>query len=475
MAKLGFSPTNLAGISSDYSLHPFAERLTPLITETLSDLEQDKERRGTKLVSSFVVWLVLALSLRRDLSSSAVLNWMISGWRWLVCTLPKQLVSEGAISHARVRVGVEVFKRLFNKVIDTFKPLPADFYGRISVVFDGSTGTMPDSDLNCQKFGKAKSRRKSEKSAYPQLRWMSLLAVSSRLLLDVSYDASVGKGTGERTLMMKILKNLHYSNLLFLADAGLYSILMMYTIQEQGAAFLVKVSSHPPLPVEKVLPDGSYLSKMKGEIIDESRSNDTQKKWKKVEVAVRVIKYQIPGWRPCRIVTNLLDAKITAKELVIHYHKRWDIEICFDEIKTHQCATLRGKMPTLFRSKRPDLVEQELYAMMLSYNLIREMMLESIIPSMEDPLMLSFLECLQLIIEVIPQLSKPMSSQELECGYDYLFRLISESEIDRPRRKRINDRVVKVKMSKFKRKTSEHKSQSRDVYHSLQIVVPKSA
>jgi hypothetical protein len=103
------------------------------------------------------------------------------------------------------------------------------------------------------------------------------------------------------------------------------------------------------------------------------------------------------------------------------------------------------------------------------------MMLESIIPSMEDPLMLSFLECLQLIIEVIPQLSKPMSSQELECGYDYLFRLISESEIDRPRRKRINDRVVKVKMSKFKRKTSEHKSQSRDVYHSLQIVVPKSA
>jgi hypothetical protein len=475
MTKSSFSPTNLAEISSDYSLHPFAERLAPLITETLSALSQDRERRGTKLISGFVVWLVLALSLRRDLSSSAVLNWMISGWRWLACSLPKQLVSEGTISHARVRVGVQVFKILFNKVIQTFKPLPADFYGRISVIFDGSTGTMPDSEANCQKFGKAKSRRKSEKFAYPQLRWMSLLAVSSRLLLDVSYDASIGKGTGERTLMMKILENLHYPNLLFLGDAGLYSILMMHTIQQEGAAFLVKVSSHPPLPAEKILPDGSYLSTMKGKILDKNASTDTQNKWNKVEVAVRVITYQIPGWRPCRLVTNLLDEKITARELVIHYHKRWDIEICFDEIKTHQCATLRGQMPTLFRSKRPDLVEQELYAMMLSYNLVREMMLESIITGVGDSLILSFLDCLQLIIEAIPQLSKPMSSQELEYGYDYLFRLMSESEIDRPRRKRINDRVVKVKMSKFKRKTSQHKSQFRDIPCSLQIVIPKSA
>ena len=473
MTKSGFLPTSLVDISSDYSLHPFAERLAPLIHETLTALDKDKERRGTKLVSSFVIWLVLALSLRRDLSSFAVLNWMISGWRWLVCSLPKQLLSEGTISHARVRVGIQVFKVLFHRVVETFEPLPTDFYDRISVVFDGSTGTMPDSEVNAQKFGKAKSRRESEKSAYPRLRWMNLLAVSNRLLLGISYDASVGKGTGERTLMMKILENLHYSNLLFLADAGLYSILMMYTIQQQGAAFLVKVSSHPPLPVEKLLPDGSYLSTMKGKIVDKDASTDTHKKWKEVEVPVRVITYQLKGWRPCRLVTNLLDDKISARELVLHYHKRWDVEICLDEIKTHQCATLRGQMPTLFRSKRPDLVEQELYAMMLSYNLVREMMLESTIPGPEDPLLLSFLNCLQIVIEAIPQLSKLMSPQEIEHGYNYLFRLISEAGIDRPRRQRINERVVKVKMSKFKRKTSKHKSQPGDIFHSFQIVIPE--
>ncbi|MBW1745449.1 MAG: hypothetical protein JRJ25_03670 [Deltaproteobacteria bacterium] len=36
-----------------------------------------------------------------------------------------------------------------------------------------------------------------------------------------------------------------------------------------------------------------------------------------------------------------MDPDITAREIVIHYHKRWDIEIAYDEIKTHQCATLK--------------------------------------------------------------------------------------------------------------------------------------
>ena len=57
---------DLADLSSDYSLSPFAHRLSPLITETLRSQQQDRERYGTKLVSSFVVWLVLGLVLRRD-------------------------------------------------------------------------------------------------------------------------------------------------------------------------------------------------------------------------------------------------------------------------------------------------------------------------------------------------------------------------------------------------------------------------
>jgi NAD(P)-dependent dehydrogenase (short-subunit alcohol dehydrogenase family) len=42
-----------------------------------------------------------------------------------------------------------------------------------------------------------------------------------------------------------------------------------------------------------------------------------------------------------------------------------------EEIKTHQCVTLRGQAPTTFRSKLPDLVKQEIYALAITYNLVR--------------------------------------------------------------------------------------------------------
>ncbi len=58
--------TNLADLSSEYSLSLFSERRSPLITEALRTLNRDHERHGTKLVSSLVVWLVLGLTPRRD-------------------------------------------------------------------------------------------------------------------------------------------------------------------------------------------------------------------------------------------------------------------------------------------------------------------------------------------------------------------------------------------------------------------------
>ena len=94
---------------------------------------------------------------------------------------------------------------------------------------------------------------------------------------------------------------------------------------------------------------------------------------KGVDTTVRIIQYQIPGFRPARLLTTILDPAISARELVIHYHRRWDIEIAYDEIKTHQCATLRGRAPTIFRSKKPELVEQELYAVLIVYNLVRNL------------------------------------------------------------------------------------------------------
>jgi len=130
-------------------------------------------------------------------------------------------------------------------------------------------------------------------------------------------------------------------------------------------------------------------------------------------------------------------------------------------------------MPTIFRSKTSELVEQELYAMLIAYNLLRDLIYQSATEYNKNPLLLSFLESLQLVIDLVQFISH-LSLRLREIQHQYLLSLISQSEIDRPRRKRINPRVVKIKMSKFKRKNSNHKSEIRDIEKDLEILPPQA-
>ena len=140
-------------------------------------------------------------------------------------------------------------------------------------------------------------------------------------------------------------------------------------------------------------------------IQDPTRSQGKRKRYTTIEIIVRIIDYQIPGFRPARLLTTILDPKISAKALVVHYHKRWDIEVAFDEIKTHQCATLRGQAPTILRSKTPALVEQELYATVIVYNLVRERIHQAAMETNKDARRISFLDALQCIIDAIPHMT----------------------------------------------------------------------
>ena len=458
-------------VGQTFSLAPFDVILQPLIDEALKEHGKDHYRKGTRLVPQVLVWLVLVLTLRRDLNYDKALNWMVSGIRWLSESLPAQakIVSDGAISHARVRLGSAVFRTLFAKLVATFQPLPADFHGRISVIFDGSTGTMPDTEANEAAFGKPGSRRGS--AAFPQVRLMALLAVAHRRLLDIAYAPYTGKGTGERALVRRILEHLNSQGLLFLLDAGLYAFDLLWRITEQGGDFLIKAPTRVRFKRVQRLDDGSWLAEVRGKIEDPERppTPTGRKRWKTVTLTVRVIRVEIPGFRPFWLMTSLLDPAISAREIALHYHRRWDLEIAYDEIKTHQCATLRGQSPTTFRSKRPDLVEQEIYALAIMYNLIRTLICQAATQHGQDPLAISFLDALEHIIEAAPMLTATPTEWR-EAKHRYLLAVIADCRIDRPRRPRLNPRVVKVKMSKFTRKRAWHKSETRDIAKELRVI-----
>lgn len=304
---------------------------------------------------------------------------------------------------------------------------------------------------------------------------MCLLALSVRLVLEVAYGAYVGKGTGERALLRQILGRGVRQGLLFLLDAGLYAFEVIWAIADKKQEFLVKVPRTVKLKRLKTLPDGSYLALLPGKIEDPepSTSEKGRTHWKKVSLMVRIIDYTIPGFRPVRLMTNILEPDITARELVLHYHKRWDIEIAYDEIKTHQCVTLRGQSPTTFRSKRPDLVEQELYAMLIMYNLVRLLIAQAAVAHAKDPRLISFSDALQHLLNAAPLLTA-LEPDPKDVAFVHLLAVIADGEIDRPRRTRINPRVVKVKMSKFNRKGPKDKSADRDLAKELEIIGPTS-
>jgi hypothetical protein len=94
-----------AQIGTDFSFQPFSNILQPLVEETLVEQGHGQIRQGSILTPTLSVWLVLSLTLRRDLNYHKTLNWMVSGLRWLGLLLPSQslIVKDGAISHARVR------------------------------------------------------------------------------------------------------------------------------------------------------------------------------------------------------------------------------------------------------------------------------------------------------------------------------------------------------------------------------------
>jgi hypothetical protein len=232
--------------------------------------------------------------------------------------------------------------------------LPTDFHELTSVIFDGSTGTMPDTEANRAAFGKPYARRGT--AAFPQVRLMGLLAVAQRRRVDLAFAPYTGKGTGERAWMRTLLARLPGHGLLFLMDAGLYAFDVQSAITQQGGQIILKVPAHVKFKHLQRLPDGSWLAEVTGKLIVPTvpASPLGRRHWRTTTLTVRVIRIELPGFRPFWLMTTLLDPAIPAREIALHYHRCWDIEDAYDEIKTHQCH-LAGTSPHDFSEQTAQL------------------------------------------------------------------------------------------------------------------------
>ena len=188
--------------------------------------------------------------------------------------------------------------------------------------------------------------------------------------------------------------------MLLTADRGFYSFELFRELMATGAPLLWRVSSTVILPVLKTLPDGSYLSEIVAPSLKHARTRIDADKVADIRLAthipVRVVEYRVHTEQGTsdtfRLITTILDfEQAGAAELAGAYHERWEEESAFREIEIYLRA---GKG---IRSKKPELVRQEIYGLFLAHYAIRAFMVEAADTVDMDPDRISFTRTLNIV------------------------------------------------------------------------------
>jgi hypothetical protein len=293
---------------------------------------------------------------------------------------------------------------------------------------DGSAFELPDTPANAEHFGR--NHNQHGPAAFPQVEVAALCEVFSHAVIDFEFGRC---SDSEQALSVPLLQRLP-AGCLVLMDRGLSYFRLVAAVKTSGGAVLARVKVSRRLPVERQLPDGSYVSS----IYPDFNSGRAERGG----LAVRVICYSHddPGRAGCGeltvLITTVLDFEaLGASEAVRLYPWRWAEESVLAEIKQ---STQHGKQP-LFRSKKPELVCQELYGLLVAHYLTRKVMAEAAQLEAVEAWQLSFTDSLEVM--------RKWLSEETRQGdrrrYGLLLSAVAQRRL-RPRRERSYPRYKKA-------------------------------
>jgi hypothetical protein len=392
--------------------------------------------RRRRLPAEQVVWLVIGMALMRDRPIHDV-----------VCKLdlalpgPSLTVVPSVVTEARARLGDEPLEWLFVISADHWAHRSADAHrwrGLALYGADGTTLRVADSPENAKAFGYANSVRGA--SGYPMVRAVALMALRSHLLAAVSFGPF---RVGELSYATDLWPSVPDDSLTAL-DKGFFSAAILIPLSRDGANrhWLTRAKSNLRWRTIQRMGRNDQIVEM--DVSPSARKQDPTlpKTWQ-----VRAVVYQRKGFRPQTLLTSMLDAeRYPAAEIVPLYHERWELELGYDELKTEM---LDGG-PTL-RSKSPTAVKQELWGILLAYNLVRLEMERMANDAGVEPTRISFVAALRLICD--EWLWCAIASPGAIPKHLRNLRAKLTTFILPPRRsQRAFPRAVKIKMSNYARK-----------------------
>jgi hypothetical protein len=427
------------------------------------DASNKWHRRHCTLQAPLVVTSVIGMSLHRSQSIVEVFKNTLDVARGMAEVSLTGVTAE-ALYHARSRLGFEPLRLVATQLAAQGVPTPT-FLGLIPYAIDGVKMNLPDTPQNEAEFGRPKASR--GETAFPQMAGVALVQTDTHKIADCVWGPhNMSEFVGAEAL----LPHLGPNNVLFL-DRRYTKVNLWFGLLHRQIHFVHRLSaSYNVKRTDEHLGPGDWLADVGRWVVipPDERVGRQKRRWETRKL--RVIEYQVGDREKVQLLTDLLDpVEYTARDIALGYHLRWEIELTYDEVKTHLSTVQHGTLHTVFRSKTPNGVYQEAWAMIAAYNLIRGLMVEAGEKHQVPPLAISFVGALAVIRRSLPKL------QERNAGkgsmlYRRLLRDIADCVIDRPRRKRSAPRAVKQKMSNFKLKRRSQRSVPYDFAAELKLV-----
>ena len=333
-----------------------------------------------------VVWLLVSIGLYRNRSISEV-----------VAKLDLKLVDKlgdtvapSAIPQARQRLTDAPLQALFYITANHWLPREdkADtWHGLQLFSIDGTQLRCADSAETAKEFGYI-TNNPPKHTEYPIIRLCALMSLRSRMIKDVKFGSS---SIGEINYAKKLVDSATEDSLTIFDRCYLSAELM---INWQRA----KVHQHWMTPIKRntnyriveQYADNDFLVEMN--VSDHARKQDPSlpKTWQ-----ARLVTYQEQKQK--NYISGLLSSLVNPKQypasdILDVYFERWEIENGYGEIKQYQLDE-----SILLRSQTVQGIKQEVWGLLIAYNLIRVEISQIAKEAEVSPLRISFVMAMRYI------------------------------------------------------------------------------
>ncbi len=420
------------------SIGALTKTFPPELVDQVVEVTDTREVRRRLLPARLVVYFVLALWLfrGRNCGYGRVLSKLVDGLyhrrrgRQLLGGVldPAGWVDAGqgrrwrppnisSLSRARSRLGADPLHMLFEQVAGPVggsadgsagDPLPGVFCCGLRVVsIDGSTSDLPDTPENAAYFSRPSNATRD--GAFPQVRWLAAAESGTGALI----GACLGPyPVGEQTLARDLLPALG-PDMVVLADRNFLCHTLARDVLGTGAHILWRASASFKLTPIEVLADGTYLAVLHPRLKADGPP-----------IIVRVIEYTVhtspadtspadtspagggdgggdggeeESSEVFALVTDLLDTEAyPALDLACAYPMRWQCETVIGHHKTDM-----GEGMPVLRSKDPEGVAQEMWALFAVYQAIHTLIGAATTATGIPPDTISFPQALTAVTDTV--------------------------------------------------------------------------